>query len=327
MKFCFCVLHFKDSDLTNRCVNSVKTAMKKDGRIVVVDATHDYVPEIDSKTQSDLLVVPTKTVNPGFSRAMNYGASEAERNFEIDAFVFVNNDAVLADGFSSETSFAFEYASNVAAVGPKIVFLEDPSLIWSAGGKVSHFKMCAKQINNKKNSADINGLFETEFLSGCVVSVKRDAFNKVGGWPEDYLFGGEEWELSDRLRTSGGKLIVNAESVVWHEAEIDDGHGRSHSFDSLDFVINGYLNRKIYARNMTSSFQFKLFIWRLCFYIRFFVPLLWKNVAGYRSYKEKKKICKEVSKFIYSWNEDSVKGFSSLTNYTRDIMKKAGMTK
>jgi GT2 family glycosyltransferase len=328
MKFCFCILHFKNSELTNRCLESVVAALDENCFAVVVDATHDYAPSEHLTLEKErILVVPTLSVNPGFSRAMNYGAAQAEGHFTIDVFVFVNNDTIIPPDFARKTALAFNCSTNVHAVGPKIVFLEDPSLVWSAGGEISHFKMCANQINSRRKSSDISGRFETRFLSGCVISVKKNSFHEVGGWPDQYLFGGEEWELSDRLLSLGGKLFVDAETIVRHEASVLEGHGKSHSFESLDFVINGYLNRKIYARNTVSKFWYKMFVFRLFIYIKFLMPVKWESVSGNKSLNDKIKICSELSRFIYSWEEGCVKSFSELAEYSSRILKKSGIEK
>lgn len=275
MTFAFIILHFKNSNVTNRCVESVKTACRTRDKIIIVDASHD----VELTDNNGISVIRPKKYNPGFARGMNIGVRSLPDN-SCDILAFVNNDAILPPRFSNDIQAAFDAGGDkVAAVGPKIAYLSRPDTIWSGGGKISALKMTSVQINQFKNVDKLKGIIETDFLSGCVFCIKNKIFGQIGQWPEHYLFGGEEWEISKRLRDAGYSLLLAADITALHEADFVRGQGSSHSFHDLRFEVNSYFNRILFANRNYSFLRTLLFRVYLAAYIAFFMPFRRKAVG------------------------------------------------
>ena len=133
----------------------------------------------------------------------------------------------------------------------------------------------------------MKGCFETEFVSGCVLAIRQHIFKNCRGCPDQYLFGGEEWELSTDLRRRGYRLEINADITVKHDADLKGGQGASHSFEDLRFVLNGYLNRIIYALRNHSSIEARAFRLRMLLFLVFVMPVKWKNIGPARGFGKK----------------------------------------
>jgi GT2 family glycosyltransferase len=273
--FAFIILHFKNSAITGRCIDSVRKACRETDKILVVDASHDL--QLSNKER--IHIVKPKDFNPGYARGMNIGAIEAKK-YGCSIFAFINNDAVLPSDFCEQIKQVFaDGHARVAAVGPKIVYFTHPDIVWSAGGRISKLRMRSVQINQFRNAHDVKGCFEAEFLSGCVFCIRSDVFFNVGGWPEAYFFGGEEWEISRRLRSEGFALKVAADIAVRHEADFVGGQGNSHSFSDLRFVVNSYLNRIVFAHRNYSLARAILFRAFLAAYVGLVMPFRWKVIG------------------------------------------------
>lgn len=296
MKIAFIILHFKNQLMTVRCLESVCKEASGNDNIIVIDASHDFKPDV-SIVKESVIVSRTPEYNPGFARAMNFGVTQS-RKFDPNFLCFINNDTVFGEGFRSGTIKAFDAGPQVAAVGPKIVYLEKPDVIWSAGGYVSHFKMTSRQVRQYRKTSTVGGFFSTNFLSGCVITVKFLKFLEIGGWPDVYLFGGEEWELSNRFLGNGDQLIVSGDVVVFHEAEFEAGQGKSHSFNDIRFVLNGYLNRVVYAERNVSRLRSEVFRAYLILYILFVVPFRWVCVAKAKNLFKKFRYTTAIAKHI-----------------------------
>lgn len=295
MRTAYIILHFRDSAMTSECVESAKKAARSGDVVVVVDASHDFKASAGTEGSPMVHTVPTPQVNPGFARSMNLGASSRWAK-DCEVLVFVNNDAQLPAGFSQALAEAFESkGSKLAAAGPKIVYEDAPNVIWSAGGKISPWKMKAIQSNIGTAAGTLSGYMETEFLSGCVVAIQREVFSRIGGWPERYLFGGEEWEMSRRLRSLGHDLAVLGDQTATHKADLDSGQGNSHTFQDLRFVVNSYLNRVLFAdRNYGRLWQ--LYIRTvLSGYILLVMPIRWHTVGSEGSILRKFRVCAKLS--------------------------------
>jgi len=275
----FLVLHFRDSTMTRRCLESVAAAARSEDGVYVIDNSWDY--EADDAFSSFPVIVPA-ILNPGFSTAMNVGADRARRD-GFDVYTFVNNDTVLPSDFLAGTlPLLGEGSPPAAAVGPKIVFLERPDRVWSAGGRLSPLLVRGIQTAHKASAESVRGSRTVEFLSGCVVTVLGEAFHRAGGWPEAYYFGGEEWELSRTLRRLGYSLVVAGDVGVLHDAHWTSGQGSSHDFTDIRFVLNSYLNRLVFAHRNFSPLRARAFRVLLVAYVLLVMPFRWKRVGPAR---------------------------------------------
>lgn len=287
MTFAIIILHFGNRATTIRCLRSVERARRASDFVMVLDASHNF----GDLRGHNLTALRTATLNPGFSKAMNYGARKV-RGGRFDAYAFLNNDTIVPSDYFSEVERPFRAGgARVGAVGPKIVYAADPGLVWSAGGRVSTIKMAAVQENQFRDSHAVTGTFRTSFISGCAICIRREAYEDVGGWPEAYFFGGEEWELSTRLARRGWTLLVDADTAVKHHAHLVTGQGSSHSFANLRYVLNGYLNRLLFAKRNCGLGRTLLFVAALTLHVVFVVPLKWPSVGREKTYVRKQLCC------------------------------------
>jgi len=318
MKIIFIILHYKDSKLTTRCLDSVCRETANGDQVVVIDASHDF--KIEGYDYRLIHIRETPQYNPGFARSMNYGAQEAEK-FNPDFLCFVNNDAIIAEEFRNETLRAFDKGGlkKVAAVGPKIVYLERPDLIWAADGYVSGFKMTSEQVRQNEVSSSISNFLKTEFLSGCVVTIDALEFKEVGGWPEAYLFGGEDSEISSRFIKKGKTLIVSSDVVVLHDVEFGAGQGKSHSISDMRFILNSYINRILYADRNVSWVRSVIFRGYLAFYILLIMPFRWRQVADAENISKKMRYARELAKYILLRKRKKHVTWSELSDFVSSV--------
>lgn len=319
MRFIYFILHYKRQDFTDACLESIlhHNAENKD-MIVIIDASHDF-HILRNKEGSCVLVYRPVQKNPGFSRAMN----EAWKNVKHladpnDVLVFVNNDTVLSYRFRAQMEQLFKDPS-VGAAGPKIVFWDNPARIWSAGGRISVLKMTSVGYKYFHPADDYSGTEDVDFLSGCVIAIRQDVFETIGGWPETYLFGGEEWEVSLRLRKLGYRLVIDYDTVVLHRASIEEGSGSSHTFRDLRFVVNGYLNRILFAyRNFGRGvgFLYKLY---LSLYIVLGIPIRWKYLGESTSFIDKLRISFKLAKILIHRNPTQPVTWQELDKYAKNL--------
>lgn len=243
----YVILHFGESSVTNRCLRTVPVSHSS-GEIIVVDNGWDFVPDSRSRELAFQLVRPG-VWNPGFSRGMNVGAAAAVSTGRggPGILVFLNNDLELPSRFEEWLRDATSRYPRAGAIGPTVVFRDTPNIIWSAGGSLSRMKGKYTQSSFGDRFRQGGDFRDTDFLSGACLAVRREAFDRVGGWDEDYFFGGEEWDLSSRLRAAGWSLIVDDSFAVSHAASRVTGQGASHDVQDPEWVINGYINRIIFS--------------------------------------------------------------------------------
>ena len=94
-----------------------------------------------------------------------------------------------------------------------VSLFNDPTV--GAVGPSSNFVMGVQNI-----FADImDKVLETKFLIGFFMMVRRDALDKVGG-VDDTLPGGDDIDLSIRLRDQGYRLLARRDVFVFHHGQV-----------------------------------------------------------------------------------------------------------
>ena len=135
--------------------------------------------------------------NGGFARAANAGIAAVE----TEAVALVNTDVVLAPDWLELALGAL--APEAASVATKLVDLEDPSILYSAGDVLRRDGACEQRGRFERDS----GAFDApgEVFSACAGAAlyRRAAVAEAGGFDERLGMYLEDVELGLRLRLAG----------------------------------------------------------------------------------------------------------------------------
>lgn len=98
MKFCYVILHYKNSKDTIKCVESILTTASPDSEIIIVDnGSGDHSGERMQERYSTISRIHILILeqNLGFSRGNNTGYQYARETFAPDYIIVTNNDVVF----------------------------------------------------------------------------------------------------------------------------------------------------------------------------------------------------------------------------------------
>jgi GT2 family glycosyltransferase len=252
------VLHWKNYDCTSEALRSLRVITYHNHRVLVVDncSADGSVEKLQREFPGCRFIVNES--NLGFARGCNVGIREALTDSECAYVMLLNNDATLeVDAVDKAIEFA---AANpgCGALSGKILSRRNRGTIWYAGGR----------INRWRGQAIVRGFGETDhrqydvpcetgFVTGAMMFIKRDVFERAGLLPEDYFFGLEEWDFSLRVQAAGYKLFYCPQSVAHHLA---DG---SHWNYEPKYVYNAYRNKLIFQQRYLPALIFPL--WKAAF--------------------------------------------------------------
>jgi len=99
--------------------------------------------------------------------------------------------------------------------------------------------------------------FSTYFFVGVGHAIRRDIFLRVGGYPDDFFYGMEEYDLSYKAIDAGFDIIYDSNIVVLHKKVID---GRQ----ATDLILRKYsINKiKVAYRNLPLCYLLShVFLW------------------------------------------------------------------
>ena len=155
--------------------------------------------------------------NLGFCAGNNIGMEFGTR-VEADYFLVLNNDTTCEPTFLEPMVHAAEARADVGLIGGIICYHDDPNTIWWAGGTFNLF------IEMKRNGAiqtldniKHKDIFETDWITGCMMLIPRKIFESVGGFDEEFFIWSEDWDISLRVRKKGYKLLVVPSAKIYHK--------------------------------------------------------------------------------------------------------------
>lgn len=187
--------------------------------IVVDNGSTDRTASIDEWTEN---LVVIRTDRPlGYTKACNLGAAAARGR----QLLFLNNDMEIAPDAIAN---AFETAQekNVGAVGGRIILTngilqEAGSIAWRDGSTLGY--------GRGESPTDGRYLFkrDVDFCSGCFLMVRREIFEELDGFSEDFSPGYyEETDLCARIWDRGDRVIYDPSVLVTHYEYASYSSGR-----------------------------------------------------------------------------------------------------
>jgi GT2 family glycosyltransferase len=170
-----------------------------DGSMDVVSARFPRVAVVDNRR------------NLGFAAGNNAGARAARG----DVLVFLNNDTIPAADWLARLHAAYVSAPSPALVTSKIVYLDRPGVIDSAGDGYLRAGGAFKHAHGM-NVEDAGQSREVFGACGAAFMIGRELFDRLGGFDERFFMVYEDVDLSYRARLAGARCYFAADAVVRH---------------------------------------------------------------------------------------------------------------
>lgn len=189
----------------------------------------------NSNTEPNLdkrIFVLSEQENLGFAKGNNAGARFALKHFDVQHFLFSNNDLrFISDNLVEKLKAKLDSLPQIALIGPKVIGLDgrDQSpepyypfwkryiwIYWLTPFLTEEKKTNLFQLNYSRNA--IEGIHYK--IMGSFFMVKAPDFVKCGMMDEHTFLFGEEIILSERLRAIGKEIYFYPEVSILHEHSI-----------------------------------------------------------------------------------------------------------
>lgn len=203
------ILNYNGDRFLKRCLKSVFALGYSDREVFVVDNDSKDGSLSIAERFPDVRIIRNDR-NLGFAGGMNVGIRAALQN-GAEFLWLLNNDAVVSPNSLQYLVELLKKDPKVGAASPLIYFPNGK--VWFSGGDIDFFRMRTTHRRDipKKDA------FETEYLTGCALFLRRKALEEVGLLDERFFLYYEDADLSVRLKEKGWKLLVEPKSLVFHE--------------------------------------------------------------------------------------------------------------
>ena len=249
MKLSIVILNYNVRYFLELCLKSVEAAISNiDAEIIVVDNNS----EDDSCAMVKELFPNVKLIenneNLGFSKGNNIGVQHAVGEY----LCVLNPDTVVAEDTFLKILEFVENREKVGIVGCKLIngvglFLPESKR------KIPYVKSAFKKILGNTNDYYAGDLNENEIgkvdvLVGAFMFLKREVYNEVNGFDEDYFMYGEDIDFSYRVLKAGYDNYYFGTTTVIHfkgESTLRDKFYARRFYGAMQVFYKKYFKKNI----------------------------------------------------------------------------------
>ncbi len=207
-------------EYTRNCLESlIRNTPGELFEVVIVDnASTDATPEFLAALDGDVQVI-RNAENVGFVGACNQGAAVARGKY----LLFLNNDTAPQENWLTALVETLEGDGSIGAAGARLVYpdgkLQEAGGIIFSDGSGWNFGRSDNPFNPKYEQA-----CEVDYCSGAALLVRRDLFDKLGGFDARYAPAYyEDTDLCFGIRSLGHKVVYCPGSIVVHHEGVTAG--------------------------------------------------------------------------------------------------------
>jgi GT2 family glycosyltransferase len=216
------ILNWNNYDDVFEAIESLRASERRFARIWLVDngSTDGSFERLSDRYAGVAEVsLHANGENFGFSRGVNVGIRLA-LDQGADAVLLVNNDAVLDAGCLGALEEEIEAESDAGMAAPRIFFHGTPQRVWQGGGYYRRWKSGPVTPDKNRLEPDLpSATLDVTFLTGCIVLIRRDVFEEVGFFSEDFYFYEEDVDFCLRASRAGFRLLYVPRARAWHKIE------------------------------------------------------------------------------------------------------------
>lgn len=238
------ILNWNGAEDTMRCLDALSRSRPVPSRVIVVDngSTDDSRALIRSRYPETQLIESER--NLGYAGGINLGIRAA---LEAGAhnLLLLNNDVEIDPDCISRLEAGLEGDERIGAAGPIILNQQMDNRIWAAGGELSAMENITRlrgfgQVMNGQFRQDEN----VDYLPGCVLLVRRKAFEQVGLFKESYFCYMEDVDFGRRLVEQGYTNRLISTALAYHRPSSSTGGGYSPARKYMNAVNSVHFLRR-----------------------------------------------------------------------------------
>lgn len=201
-------------NVTVRCLTSIAATWFETLAVQIIlvdDGSNDETARLDGAL--DGLTIVRNARNAGFIAACNNGAATARGRY----LCFLNNDTVVREGWLDTLVSLMENDGSIGAAGSKLLYPD--GRLQEAGG-IIYADGSGENYGRGGDPADprYNYVRDVDYCSGASLIVRRDLFERLGGFDACYAPAYyEDTHLCFAIREAGFRVVYQAASVVVHD--------------------------------------------------------------------------------------------------------------
>jgi len=269
LKIAIVILNWNGKQLLEKYLPSV-VQHSEDAAVYVIDNASDDDSVEFLKQNYPSIGIIRNSENGGFAKGYNDGL----KYINADIYCLLNSDVEVTPNWLDPIENLFAEKEKVAIIQPKILNLRKREYFeyaGAAGGFIDQlgYPFCRGRIFQalEKDTGQYDDEREIFWATGACMFIKREVFQELGGFDEDYFAHQEEVDLCWRAQ--------NSEYVVYYTAQ-------SHVYHLGGSTLNNMNPKKTYLNFRNSLFSITKNLPRRKAFVIIFMRLILDGIAALR---------------------------------------------
>jgi len=151
------------------CIESVNNSTYKNLITVIIDNNStDGTAKYIQNNYPEIKLIQNES-NLGYAKAINQGIKSARLD-DAEYFFILNNDTIIQPNTINSLYNIFLSNKDTGIVAPKVLYFENPEIIFSIGDKViPPIPIPIGYGYKKKDSNKYSKIFELDYVTGCAM--------------------------------------------------------------------------------------------------------------------------------------------------------------
>ena len=209
------IINHNGIDFVDNCLQSVLNSNYPSFEIIFVDnGSSDSSLEFVKNNFGDnprLRILENKaSLGPAVGR--NRGAAAASGKY----FFFLDNDTQVNNNCIAELIKVMESDPSIGAGQAKLLQMDSDNLYDCAGDYLGPLGFLIERSQRVKDIGQFDSIADILSAKSAASIIRKDLFDKIGGFDESYYMYLEETDLSWRVWLAGYRVVFSPKSVVYH---------------------------------------------------------------------------------------------------------------
>lgn len=232
------IVNYKSKRHLSSCLSSIfqNVFLRVNGEIIIVN--NDAEEKIDEygRRYGSVSIINSPE-NKGFGQACNLGAKVAKGK----TLFFLNPDTEIITG-NIEAILNEQKKRNAAIVGSGLVDRKGRPHYWSAGKKINIYDIARNNLQIPRSRKIWNSAkrINADWVSGAAMFIRKDIFDYLGGFDENFFMYFEDIDLCRRAKKQGHRIVYLPHFQVFHhggQSYDDRKTQKKHYYSSQEYYF------------------------------------------------------------------------------------------
>lgn len=207
------VLNYNGKQFLDVCLSSLLESNYPNYEVIFVDncSTDGSYDFVQTHFKSERLRMRKLDNNYGFSVGNNIGAESAKGSY----LVFLNPDTKVDSEWLDHLVYVLDSDQSIGVAQPKLLLM-DKLHFDSAGGFINPYGLVSIRGAGEKDVGQYEQVSEIFYAKGATLIIRRDLWQKLGGFDPTFFTYFEETDLCWRAHKFGQKVVYVPKSIVYH---------------------------------------------------------------------------------------------------------------